>query len=38
MTITTGLVGDIRENEFYLYTHYEILVKYNDNRVSIFNK
>ncbi|KAG4086817.1 transmembrane 9 superfamily member 3 [Neocallimastix lanati (nom. inval.)] len=28
-----GLVGDIRENEFYLYTHYEILVKYNDNRI-----
>ncbi|ORX76157.1 hypothetical protein BCR32DRAFT_224523 [Anaeromyces robustus] len=28
-----GLVGEIKDNEAYLYTHYEILVKYNENRI-----
>jgi len=28
-----GLVGEVKDNEPYLYTHYEILVKYNENRI-----
>eukprot|EP00833_Pecoramyces_ruminatium_P007968 jgi/Orpsp1_1/1182000/evm.model.c7180000079480.1 len=28
-----GIVGEVRNNDIYLYTHYEILVKYNENRI-----